>query len=203
MPLWKKQLQKQPDFSRPILFLDRDGVLIKEENYLSDPDGVLLLPGVTEALVRAREAGFLLVGITNQSGLGRGYFQMSDFQVVMTRLQEKLAMADASLDAWFYCPHAPDAGCLCRKPNPGMIQEARQALGREKAGSWVIGDKGCDVALGRNLGLGGILVRTGHGAQEEANVVAAWGKDPEFAVVDDLSGAVDYILQFSAAKEDS
>lgn len=179
----------------PVLFLDRDGVLIEDCHYLSDPDLVVLVAGVPAALRAARDAGFSLVGVSNQSGLGRGRFSPDDLAAVMGRLDELLVDAGAPLDAFHYCPHAPDADCNCRKPRPGLLEEAARRTPWDRGTSWVVGDKGSDIRLARDAGLGAVLVRTGYGAGEEAAVKEHWGDDPLVLVADDLTGAVALILE--------
>lgn len=195
MPLWKIQPQVPNQTSKPVLFLDRDGVINADRHYLADPSEVELLPGVAEAMIKARKAGYFLVGVSNQSGLGRGRFTLDDFQAVMTRLDELLEQQGVVFDAFFYCPHAPNENCECRKPLPGMLQETSKLLPWISGGSWVVGDKKSDVALGRDAGLGGILVRTGYGVEQESQVRAAWPDDPLVKVFDHLPDAVDFILE--------
>lgn len=178
------------DEPRPTLFLDRDGVIVVEKDYLSDPAHVELVPGVATALRRAREEGWQLVGVSNQSGLGRGRFGLDDLERVMTRLSELLVRAGCPLDAFFYCPHAPDEGCRCRKPGPGLLEEAARELAWDPRSSWVIGDKVSDVDLALANGMRGILVRTGHGREQEAGL----GRREGVVVCDDLPGAVAHIL---------
>lgn len=194
MTLWKHRPLAEDFPLRPALFLDRDGVIIADENYLADPDKVRLLPGVAPALRRARDAGFLLVGVSNQSGIGRGFFKEEDFQRVMLRLEELLAAQAVVFDSFHYCPHSPAEGCNCRKPLPGMLEEARALLPIDLSRSWMVGDKSSDVAFGRDANLGAALVRTGYGPAEEAKVAARWGKDPRVLVADDLAGVVERIL---------
>ena len=178
----------------PALFLDRDGVVIGDKDYLADPTGVQLLPGVAEAMVCAREAGFLLIGVSNQSGLGRGYFEQADFEAVMRKIEQDLAAEGARFDGFFYCPHAPGQNCECRKPLPGMLTEAAEYFAWDPALSWVVGDKSSDVGLGQAGGLGSVLVRTGYGAQEEAKVRSRWPDAERVLVADDLPAAVEMIL---------
>lgn len=174
----------------PVLFIDRDGVVIVDQDYLADPAGVELLPGVPAALAKAAAAGFALVGISNQSGLGRGRFGFAELESVMRRVDEVLAGAGVMLDAMYYCPHAPADGCRCRKPGPGLLEEAAAAFTWEPAASWVIGDKASDVALGRRHGLGAVLVGTGYGAHERSLVDEAWPGDVRVLHAADLAGAV-------------
>lgn len=182
------------DRPRPTLFLDRDGVLISDRDYLADPTGVELLPGVPAALAQARSAGFVLVGVSNQSGLGRGYFSHDQFRAVMQELDRQLAEAGTPLDGFYYCPHAPDEQCRCRKPLPGLLEEAARSAAWDPRTSWVIGDKKSDIQLGRDAGLGGCLVRTGYGAGQEARVRELYADDARVRIADDLAAAVECIL---------
>ncbi|MCS7044216.1 MAG: HAD family hydrolase [Bryobacteraceae bacterium] len=149
---------------KPCLFFDRDGTLIEERNYLSDPAGVALIPGAAEALRLARENGYLAVVLTNQSGVGRGYFTLDDVHRVNGRMLELLAAGGAAVDGIFVCPHAPEDGCGCRKPRTGLVEEARRKLDLDLRRSWMIGDKAADLELARNAGMRGVLVLTGYGA---------------------------------------
>ncbi len=179
---------------RKVLFLDRDGVLIRDADYLADPDGVEILPGVPQALRRARAAGFGLVGVSNQSGIGRGFFRIEQFEAVMRRLDELLRIEDAELDAFYYCPHAPDENCRCRKPLPGLLEEASADTAWDRRGSWVVGDKPSDIQLARDADLSACLVRTGYGRAQEAQVRSRWPEDPQVLYADDLAAAVEKIL---------
>jgi D-glycero-alpha-D-manno-heptose 1-phosphate guanylyltransferase len=151
---------------RAFILLDRDGTLIEERHYLSDPGGVTLIPGVVEGLRALRAEGFALVVATNQAGVGRGLFSEEQVAAVHARLSELLAAQGARLDGIFYCPHHPDAGCDCRKPATGLARQAAAALGPGAAPVAVVGDKRCDIDLARALGVPGILVTTGYGASE-------------------------------------
>jgi len=124
MAIWQTRDRVPAGRPLPTLFLDRDGVVIRDRNYLANPAEVELLPGLAKAMVRARAAGWQLIGVSNQSGLGRGYFSADDFAAVMTRLDDELAEEKAYFDGFFYCPHAPAAECQCRKPRLGMLTEA-------------------------------------------------------------------------------
>lgn len=194
MSLWKSNPSAPAHEPRPALFLDRDGVVNADRHYLADPNEVEILPGVSEAMIRAQQAGFWLIGVSNQSGLGRGIFTQDDFHAVMRQLDLLLKQQGIAFDAFFYCPHAPGEDCLCRKPLPGLLDEAAKVLSFDLQTSWVVGDKKSDVALGRQAGMGGILVRTGYGKTQEEDVVKAWPNDPQVTVVDGLPQAVDFIL---------
>ncbi len=198
MALWKIQPSVATAKPRPVLFLDRDGVVNADRHYLADPAEVELLPGVAAAMLRAREAGFWLVGVSNQSGLGRGRFTQEDFQAVMEELDRQLALEGVSFDAFFYCPHAPGENCLCRKPLPGLLQETSLQLPWTEKGSWVVGDKISDVALGRDAGIGGILVLTGYGQSQRQAVEDLYREDRRVRVLPDLQAAVDFILSAEA-----
>jgi D-glycero-D-manno-heptose 1,7-bisphosphate phosphatase len=192
MSRWPTTSSSSPlQSSRPTLFLDRDGVVIVEKDYLHDAGQVELFPGVIEGLRLARAAGFQLVGVSNQSGLGRGHFTAADLDAVMRRLDALLRAGDATLDAFFYCPHAPQDGCACRKPAPGLLVEAGRELAWDPARSWVIGDKVSDVDLALGAGLQACLVRTGYGSQQERRL----GERTPVLVADDLLAAVTAILE--------
>ncbi|MCK5806298.1 MAG: HAD family hydrolase [Lentisphaeria bacterium] len=152
---------------KPYVFLDRDGTVIVEKNYLSDPAQVELLPGAGAGLRRLRTLGFGLILITNQAGVGRGFFPERDVLLVHARLAELLEREQVQLDAVYYCPHHPDAGCGCRKPRPGMLDRAISEFDIDLTRSVVIGDKPSDIGLGESRGLRTILVRTGEGAEHE------------------------------------
>jgi D-glycero-D-manno-heptose 1,7-bisphosphate phosphatase len=140
------------------VFLDRDGTLIEDRDYLDDPAGVELLPGVNEWLPRLRDAGYLLVVVTNQSGIGRGYFTKEDYLRVTERMVEALPVP---LDGIYYCPHAPEQSCECRKPAPDLLFRAAAELGVELAASWMIGDTERDVLAGLNAGCRAVLIGDG------------------------------------------
>jgi D-glycero-D-manno-heptose 1,7-bisphosphate phosphatase len=153
---------------RPAVFLDRDGTLIEDHGYLSDPAAVHLIPGVADALIVFERAGYLRIVVTNQSGIGRGLYPMSAFEATQRELERQLAEAGASLDATYCCPHAPDAGCLCRKPGTALHREAIAAHDVDIARSWCIGDQLRDLEPAAELGCQALLVRTGQGAGHAA-----------------------------------
>lgn len=177
--------------SRPAVFLDRDGTLIEDADYLSDPGGVVLIAGAVEALARLRAAGFALVVVTNQSGIARGLFTEADYRRVSARLDELLAEGGVSLDASVHCPHHPSHSgpCGCRKPASGMLVSAAGALGLDLSRSWIVGDKVTDLEAGAAVGAEGILVRTGYGGTEED--VLPGGR----TVVDSIREAADHIRE--------
>jgi histidinol-phosphate phosphatase family protein len=163
---------------RPFVVLDRDGTVIVERHYLSDPAGVALLPGAAEGLRAMRRAGLGLVVATNQAGVGRGYFPEERVAEVHARMTELLAADGVVLDGIFYCPHHPDVACDCRKPATGLVRQAVAALGPGAAPVAVVGDKRCDIDLARALAVPGVLVTTGYGTAE----LAAGAVDPDYVV---------------------
>lgn len=185
--------------SRPAVFLDRDGTIIEETGYLSDPGKVALLPGAAEALIRLNKAGFMLVVLTNQSGVARGYFSEEDLAAVNGRLDSALAEKGAAIDAYYYCPHHPDYGgmidCDCRKPRTGMADRAAVEHGIDLARSYFVGDKGSDVLLGKNAGGKSVLVLTGFGSKER-QLLGRRGLKPDM-VAESLPEAADWIIEDS------
>lgn len=156
-------------------FLDRDGTIIRDAHFLDDPDKIEIIPGAVEAVKTLRNAGFEIVVLTNQSGIARGYFGRETVEKINGRMVEMFAEKGAEISAVYYCPHFPGGsvaeysiGCSCRKPEPGMAIKAAKELGIDLANSIVIGDKASDVKLAKNIGARGYIVRTGVGAQTEA-----------------------------------
>lgn len=159
---------------RKCIFLDRDGNINVEKDYLYRVEDFEFEPGALEAIKIFKELKYLVVVVTNQSGVARGYYTEEDVQNLHRYLGEKSKEAGGSIDAFYYCPHHPEKGigeynkeCNCRKPGPGMFLEAQKELDVDFEKSIVVGDKMSDVKSGENLGMRGILVRTGHGEKEE------------------------------------
>ena len=134
------------------IFLDRDNTLIEDEGYIHKPEKVKLLPGVGEGLKLLKKLGYLLIVVSNQSGIGRGYFKEEDFHKVNSRLQELLKSYGVQIDDFFFCPHKPEDNCNCRKPKTGMIEKASKKWNINVKESYVIGDKDIDVLLAENAG---------------------------------------------------
>ncbi|MCC6142907.1 MAG: HAD family hydrolase [Candidatus Hydrogenedentes bacterium] len=135
-------------------FLDRDGTLIEDRDYLRDPSDIVFLPGVLEALRRLRGAGYLLIVITNQSGVARGYFTLADLEAVHEELRRQFSQAGIHLDAIYACPHGPEDGCDCRKPLPGLTRRAAREWDIDLGRSVTVGDKLRDVEAGQSAGCG-------------------------------------------------
>lgn len=154
--------------SRPAVFLDRDGTIIEEREYLADPAGVALLPGTAEGLRHLARAGFALVVVTNQSGIARGMFDENDFQRVQQRLEQLLDDEDIVLDGVYFCPHHPvhSGPCECRKPGTLLFRRAAEELGLDFTRSVFAGDRLRDVLPALALGGRPVLVQTGYGAAE-------------------------------------
>lgn len=169
------------------VFLDRDGVIIEQIAYLSDPDQVKLVPGAVEALRIIHKHGDLAVVISNQSGVGRGYFSAAAVEAAHDRIQQLLAAGGEKVDAFYYCPHAPEEHCSCRKPQPEMILRAGLEQKIAVNASLMLGDRMSDLECGVNAGCArSALVLTGYGAEQEPKARAAG-----FPVFRDLRAAVE------------
>lgn len=168
--------------AKSAIFLDRDGVINEDTGYVSQVDDFHFLPGAIEALQLLKKKGYLLVVVTNQSGIARGYFSEDDFMNLTEWMDWSLADRDVDLDGIYFCPHHPDHGpaCDCRKPEPGMLLSAAKELKIDLASSWMVGDKTADIRAGINAGVKNtVLVRTGKALSDEGMKLAS-------AVFDDL-----------------
>ena len=183
------------------VFLDRDGTIIDEFGYLTPTSELRVFPWSADAIRLLNQAGFAVVVVTNQGGIGRGLYTREFVNQTHQALAQRFASAGAIVSAWEYCPHHPDAltdelraRCACRKPATGMIDAAVKTLGGniDLAQSWVVGDQWRDVQLGHAVGARSILVRSGHGAVQEAD----WPSDiaSPTAICDNLIAAVARIL---------
>jgi D-glycero-D-manno-heptose 1,7-bisphosphate phosphatase len=170
--------------SRRFVLLDRDGTINEEVGYVLRPDELRLIPGALEGLAELQGLGLGLLVVTNQSPIGRGLISAVELDAIHDRLRELLAEGGVTLDGIEVCPHLPDEGCACRKPGTLMVDRAANALGFDPSGSWVIGDHGGDMRLGRAVGARTYLVLTGHGEEEIENA----GLDADY-IVDDLREA--------------
>lgn len=174
-----------PDQRSPAVFLDRDGTIMRDVDYCSDPGAVKIFEGVPEALRRLKNAGFRLFVITNQSGIGRGYFTEEQYRAVESEVNRQLG--SDLLDGTYYCPDKPDGKSQRRKPSPEMVFEAAREHDLDLARSYFVGDKASDVECGRNAGVRTILVQTGYGAGEQ--------KGAPDLVAEDLVQASSIILE--------
>jgi len=166
------------------VILDRDGTIITDKNYLSDPAEIELLPGAARGLRRLQRLGLGLVIITNQSAVGRGILNLSRLDMINDRLFGMLEEEQIKLGGIYFCPHRPEVGCDCRKPGTGLMNLAAKDLDFDPGQSFVIGDKECDIVLGRRVGATTVLVLTGYGRMTRAE----GNTQPDF-VVNDLDRA--------------
>jgi D-glycero-D-manno-heptose 1,7-bisphosphate phosphatase len=148
---------------RPGIFLDRDGTINREVHYLSDPEKFELLPGVADAIAEWNAGGWVVVVVTNQSGVGRGYFTGATLDAIHEKMRAALSTKHARVDAIYFCTHLPEEDCACRKPRVELFHRAAEELDVDFRQSFFIGDKWSDVAPASELGGRGILLRTGHG----------------------------------------
>jgi len=165
------------------VLLDRDGTLVRDPGYVHRVEDYALLPGVVAGLRRLQAAGFGLAIVTNQSGIGRGLFGERDFERFQAHLLRDLAARGITIAGTFHCPHRPDAGCRCRKPAPGLLEQARDRLCAELSASWLIGDGERDMRAARAAKL--------QGAVRIADAAAA---ESDYAVVADFAEAASYVL---------
>jgi len=192
-----------------IIFLDRDGTINREVNYLHRPEDLVFLPGVAEAMSMLKDAGFKLVVITNQAGVARGYYTCEDVEKLHHFMNGKLIPLGAGVDAFYYCPHHPVHGigiykrdCRCRKPGIGMFEMAEQDFEIDKAHSYMIGDKLIDVEAGVTYGVAGILVGTGYGASERQKVTDEKEMPLYDFYAETLMDAARYIIERDAAGDE-
>lgn len=178
------------------VFLDRDGTINVEKDYLYQIEEFEFIPGAPEAIRILNEAGFLVIVVTNQSGVGRGYYDMEAVHALHRFIDAELARCGASVDAWYVCPHHPENGigeyrcdCYCRKPMPGMLIEAAERFDIDLPSSFMVGDKMADVETALKAGCRPIMVETGYGAEHGAKL-------PEgVPLCLDLSEAVERIIK--------
>lgn len=174
--------------SRPAVFLDRDGTVIADPGYLGTPDDVRLLPGAGKAIARLNEAGLPVIMITNQSGIGRGYYSEDDFQAVQEEVERRLAEAGGRIHAVYFCPHDPTVhACRCRKPGIELFERAIGDHDLDPVASWFVGDRGRDVAPARRWGARAVLVAAADGSFDT-------DAPTDVPRADSLAEAVDRIL---------
>lgn len=182
---------------RPAVFLDRDGTINVEKNYLHRIEDFQFIEGAPEAIKKLNQAGYLVLVVTNQSGVARGYFSLADVEALHLHLTELLAEAGAHVDGFYICPHHPTAGegqwrrvCSCRKGEPGMLLKAAKEHGIDLSRSYMIGDKEADVAAGEKAGCTSLLVLTGYGKKTAQSLAPHRAKR-----VSDLKEAADYVCR--------
>lgn len=181
---------------RKTVFLDRDGTINVEKNYLYRPEEFEFIPKVPEAIARLNNAGYQVIVVSNQAGVARGYYAEDDVIKLHQYVNEQLSKYKAHIDGFYYCPHHPDAGigkykmkCHCRKPGTGLFEKACEDFDVDIEDSWMIGDNVGDIKAGNNFHLKTILVRTGYGSQLEKE-----GFHLFQYIADDLYDAVNNIV---------
>lgn len=187
-----------PTVRRPALFLDRDGVIVEETHYLGRSEDVCVIPGAAEAVARANRAGYAVIVVSNQAGIGRGYYNWDGFVAVQDRIREELSVLGAHFDAVLACAYHEQAlgafarpNHLWRKPNPGMIEAAGEALNLDLGRSLIIGDKVSDIEAGFRAGLRrAVLVETGYGMTERAQLAHELAASMEIKTARDLGSAI-------------
>jgi D-glycero-D-manno-heptose 1,7-bisphosphate phosphatase len=180
---------------RAAVFLDRDGTIIVDHHYIAQPEQVALLPGAARAVKRLNDAGLPIVVVTNQSGIGRGYFTRAEYDRVHARMVELLAAEGARIEAAYMCPHHPDVDgpCECRKPGSLLYRQAAEEHGLDVRQSWLIGDNARDVMPARTLGARGILIPTHETPMAAVDEVRK--EMGERAIARSLDEAVDRVLE--------
>ena len=183
-----------PD-SRGCLILDRDGVINHDSpDYIRTPEQWRPIDGSLQAIAALSAAGFAVVIVSNQSGVGRGLFSAADLQRIHAKMVGAVGAAGGRLAGIYHCPHTPARRCECRKPSTGMLQRMEQELGYPLPGVPLIGDKDTDLALARRVGARPILVRTGYGEETLAAL-----EDPAVEVFDDLAQAAAALIRERAS----
>lgn len=185
-----------------VIFLDRDGTINEEVNYLYRPEDFVFVPGAPEALAMLKKAGFKLVVVTNQAGVARGYYTEKEVENLHRYINERLKEYGGEIDAFFYCPHHPEHGigkykvkCSCRKPETGMLQAAEKLFEVDKEHSYMIGDKLADTIAGHRFGIKSILVGTGYGKEIKRQQTEQQKEVSEYDVyAETLMDASRYIL---------
>ena len=185
----------------PTIFLDRDGTINNDPGYLSDPKSVTLIEGAGAGIKLLKDAGFLIVVVSNQSGIARGLMTADDVNKVTARRNQLLEIYyNTSVDHFFYCPHHEDFGgkeaCGCRKPGTGMLEEAVEKFDIDKTASWMVGDSTADIMAAKNFGIRSILVQTGNG-REHFSVLQEQNKLPNFTCLN-LFDSAKVILKYKS-----
>jgi D-glycero-D-manno-heptose 1,7-bisphosphate phosphatase len=165
-----------------VVILDRDGTLVVDHGYLADPARLEFTVGAAEGLRWLYDCGYRLVLITNQSGVGRGFFSLADVSAVNSRLEKMVENAGAKLERVYFCPHSPAAACSCRKPALGLLRQAVRELDFNPIHATVIGDKASDMQFGRNAGAKTVLIAESEVRDSSADVIAPNMREAAYAV---------------------
>ena len=177
----------------PAIFLDRDGTINYDKNYLCCEKDLKIYKNIEKSLIKARKMGFKIVIVTNQSGIARKYFTLAQLKKINSKLLAMLKERGIKIDGLYYCPHGPDDNCMCRKPKPGMAIQAAKDLQIDLKKSYMIGDSVRDYIFGYNFGGKGIMVLTGHGKKQFPKIKDE--KQKPLAVTKNLNQAVNIILK--------
>ena len=176
----------------PTIVLDRDGVINQDSDaYIKNPDEWHAIKGSLEAIKRLNDAGFDVCVATNQSGLGRDLFTIEALATIHQKMTDELETIGGRIQLIAFCPHHPDVGCDCRKPNPGLLQAINEQFPLDPDTTWMVGDTGKDIECARRMGIRGALVKTGKGQRELDNGVVSRATTPVFS---DLSEFVNWLL---------
>ncbi len=173
--------------SKPAAFIDRDGTLVEEVNFLCRVEDLSVFSFTAAAVNMLKDSGFLVIVVTNQSGIGRKIYDEAAMHSIHDEMQKQLGN---TIDAFYFCPHLPDDGCSCRKPNLGMLESACREFEIDLSRSWMIGDKKIDAETGFNAGIRTALVRTGYGSTHSSEI----NPSPDI-IADDLLRVVEEILR--------
>jgi heptosyltransferase-2 len=184
------------------VFFDRDGTLNRDTGYVRTPVNLDVFPGAVKAVARLKRAGARVVVVTNQSGIARGLLTTIDLETIHTKLRGLFAAGGAPLDAIYFCPHHPDEGCACRKPEPAMVDRAAVQLGLDPSGYYLVGDQRRDIEMGRRIGARSILVTTGPSSLESLAALRTGGQEPDH-VASGLDEAVDWIFKDAKSRQPS
>lgn len=180
--------------TKKLIILDRDGVINHDsDDYIKSPEEWRPIHGSLEAIAALHRAGYTVVVVTNQSGVGRGMYSEATLAAIHEKMLAAVEAAGGRLARIFYCPHSPEAGCDCRKPLPGMLTRVEEELGLSPVGAPLIGDKESDLELARRVGARPILVRSGYGTETLAAI-----NDPGVECYDDLADAVEALISVAA-----
>ena len=191
-----------PPFKNITIFLDRDGTLNYDAGYIKSPEELILFPDVVEAMARLKQSGTRVVLITNQSGIARGFLSEDDLHLIHRKLERDLAQQGGALDGIFFCSHHPDDACQCRKPKPGLIQQATQEFDINLSRSYYVGDKAIDMQLANTVGAKAVLVMTSEYSQDAVQAM----KNKEISVsfvAENFGEAVTWILADASLPSDN
>ncbi len=176
------------------IFVDRDGTINRDVHYLDSPDKFMMYPGVGQGIKTLKKKGYKIIVITNQSGIGRGYFTEQQLLIIHKKMAEEFQQFGVALDGIYYCPHHPDDQCNCRKPRTGLLEQAITDHNIDVKKSFMIGDKILDIGAGKKTGVRTVLIPEPHVRQEFLSKKPEWEYHPDY-IADDFLDAVEWILK--------